>query len=356
MARPRKQPVIAEADASLMSIKQSTEPVVGAEFIISAAAKSNLGANVDDDVQDSMYNPIASENPSVALSDTIPDVVFERVEVPKIRKIAIKKIDRFNFKLGMERSKEKYKLMPGVGHSWAPSKKGGDFLTGLENFPEERSRLEKALRVDLSPTSAYYATLSFRMEDKEHGQIMNFDDAQLGPYYEVVYYAMLASDLVANGLHEFKNGTKPFAEWYIENKEAESEMAQAEMTAEIEATNTFPTLSYAKRMDIAKLIGLPVWGLSDKAASADLWKFIKVNSDNAKAFNQLASVKDTEFNVRVLVTTAIKYNVIRRNRANDYTFGSEVLGPTEDHIVSRLSVATNATLRIAIERQVKAKI
>lgn len=335
-----------------LGISQVDQNIVGPEAIIKASDLTNSRAQEVD--EDSQYNKIESEAETAMTA--APDVIkIEPVDIPHVRKVAVKKIDRFAFKLGLERTKEKYKMMPGTGHTWAPAKKGNEFITGLEELPEKRRELEKALRVDLSPTSMYWATLTFKMEDKEHGQILNFDDKVMGPFYEVVYYAMLADELIANGLHEYKTGKKPFAEWYIENKEAEAEMNMAAMTAEIEATNQFPSLSYAKRHDIAKLLGLPVWGVTERVASQELWNFIKANTDNAIAFNKLVALGATELVVRVLVKTAIKMNVIRRNRTNEYVFGAEVLGPTEDHIVVRLSIPTNATLRLAIERQLKAK-
>lgn len=337
---------IVSADELL--VQQVQPAVIGPEVIIS---NNKLADDLSPDIES--YNDVDEEK----IITSEPEIIkLEKVEVPVIRKVAIKKIDRFTFRLGLERSKEKYRMMPGTGHTWAPAKKGNEFITGLEKYPEKRKELERELRVDLSPTSSYYATLTFRLEDKEHGQIMNFDDRQMGPFYEVVYYAMLADDLIANGLHEVKSGKKPFAEWYIENKEAEAELLQSEMTAEIEATNAFPSLSFTRRHDVAKLLGLPVWGVSEKVASRELWNFIKQNSDNAIAFNKLVDLSPTEIAVRVVVKSAIKVNVLRRDKLNNYTFNGEVLGPTEDHVVAKLVVATNSSLRLAIERQLKAKL
>jgi hypothetical protein len=194
------------------------------------------------------------------------------------------------------------------------------------------------------------------LEDKEQGQIMNFDDIQMGPYYEVVYYAMLESPLIANGYQEYKNGKKPFAEWYIENKEAEAEALQENMTHEMEASALFSEISLSKRHSIAKLLKLNVWGVSEKVASVELWNYVKKDSDNAKEFKKLASMRPDELNVSVLVKNAIKLNVIRLDRKNDYCFANEVLGPSEEMIVNKLLVATNSPLRAAVARQVDAKM
>jgi hypothetical protein len=280
--------------------------------------------------------------------------------VPHIRKVAIKKIARFNFKLGMERlTKEKLNLIPGTSHTWMCDKKGTDFITGFDTHPEDRKRLEKLMRVDLGPQSAYWSTLVFRLEDKEHGMIMNFDDPTLGPYYEVAYFGMLGSSLIANGLQEYRNGTKPAAEWYIEDKEAEAEAKQADMTHDIEAMELFSKLSFAKRRTVAKLIGpdagLSAWGGSDKVVSTDLWEFIKKTPVNSKTFLDMARKNDIELEVRVIAADAIKLNVVRKNKAQEYFYADVTFGPTVDHIVQRIILPQYSNIRQAITNQIKIK-
>lgn len=290
----------------------------------------------------------------------IPDNFVPLDEIPneyKIRKIAIKKIPRFNFRLGMEKvQNEKLMLIPGVGHTWAPGKKGDEFITGLDDIPEVRARLEKELRVKLDNKSSYWATLTFRMEDKEHGQIINFDDTRLGAYYETVYYAMLVDPIIANGLQEYKSGKKPAAEWYIENKEAEAELRQEDMNKEEEAFNTFSDLGHTKRKEIAENLGLNVWGAAPKVASMELWDYIKSNTENAKEFLKQAALDPTTFSVTHLVKTAIKFNVLRRNKFQEIMFANESIGATEEQVINKLKLATNAQLRNAISTQVTAKL
>jgi hypothetical protein len=289
-------------------------------------------------------------------SDDIPGDIAFVLDIPKIRKVSIKKIPRFNNRLGLEKTAEKFQLMPGVRHNWCPAKKGNEFITGLEDLPEERKRLEKALRVDLSNTSPYYATLSFSIEDKEHGQILNFDDKIMGPYYEVVYYAMMASDLIANGIQEYSNGNKPFAEWYIENKEAETEAKQRDMTYDLEAQDFFKSISHARRASIAQMLELPVWGFKDETAGVELWDWVKKSSINAKKLLSFKDMSDTEFEVTHLVRSALKFNVIRRNKLKELMFANEPLGATEEQAIHRLKQATNSTLRMAVKRQLEAKL
>lgn len=276
--------------------------------------------------------------------------------LPPIRKVVLRKIDRYVFKLGMERLKEKISLIPGVSHTFVCDMKGDEYVTGLEGRDEDRKRLEKALRRDLSPKSAFWGELSFRMEDKEHGQILNFDDPQLGARNEAVYFAMLGSSIIANGYQEYSTGSKPAAEWFIEDKEAEAETKQKEMSWELEASNKFQEISDVKKKGAAKLLGLSAFtNNSPKVYTSELWQFIKKNPENAKAFLDLMKKHETEFNVRVEVADSIRLNILRKNRAAEYFIGDVVLGPNIDQIVSKLALPQYAEVRDAIKNQLEKK-
>lgn len=350
------------------------EEIVDPLTIISKAAIPK-SIKTDEDI-DAEYNHIEAEQMDSVIKDNpikgvanskgnklkkaIVDEDFQSeldvpIPVPSLRKVVIRKIPQFNFRMGLEKQPENPLLMPGVGHIWVCDKRGNEYLTGFDTRPEERARLEKILRVDLGPTSAFWSTLSFRLEDKQHGQILNFDDPQFGPMSEVIYFGMLGSSLMANGLQEYSTGKKPTATWYIEDKEAEAEMEQADMTSEQEAYAAFGEASFAKRRGAAKLLGLMAWGSTDKVISGDLWKFIKTNAENAKAFLKLIRKHETEFNVRVLASDAIKLNIIRKNRTQEYFIGDVVLGPTLDVIAQRLSLPQLNDVRLTLQNLVSAK-
>jgi len=381
-SRKKSQPAVS-AEAAILGgavgipSKMAAEKIVDPISIISKAA---IDEDITEDEIDRQFNDVerTANNPAPGVMQMPDDVlptettminrkttIDELNEIaaaarPNIRKVVIKKISRFKFKLGMERlTKENLNLIPGTAHSWVCDKKGNHFVTGFDNHPEDRARLEKILRVDLGPTSPYWSTLVFRLEDKEHGMILNFDDAQLGAYYETVYFAMLGSSLIANGYQEYKSGAKSTAEWFIEDKEAESEAKQADMTHDIEAMDMFKTMSFDKRRAVAKIIGpdagISPWGGSDKVVSTDLWDFIKKNSINAKRFVDVASKNDIEIQARVVAKDAIKLNVIRKNKANEYVYADISFGPSEDHIVAKIALPQFSTIRQAILTQIQAK-
>ena len=360
----------------------NSEPVKSPLEIINQATPDNF---LDEEDFDAQLNPIEAETKDSTLLDQndfantikgnkLPGVTTraeqpikfnkqalsledeELPPLPQIRKVVLRKIDRYVFKLGMEKLKEKISLIPGVSHTFVCDMKGDEYVTGLEGRDEDRKRLERALRRELHAKSSFWGELSFRMEDKEHGQILNFDDPQLGARNEAVYFAMLGSSIIANGYQEYSTGIKPFAEWFIEDKEAEAETKQKEMTWELEASNKFQEISDVKKKGAAKLLGLSAFtNNSPKVYTSELWQFIKKGPENAKAFLDLMKKHETEFNVRVEVADAIRLNVLRKNRAAEYFIGDVVLGPNIDQIVSKLALPQYAEVRDAIKNQLDKK-
>lgn len=375
------------AETMILGSDQALPRVVDPLEIISKAA---LGADIDEEKLDRQYNDVVEENvsnkPGLVLDPehVLPGVTTKTgapipktfnktsleeldeiaavatAEVKQIRKVVIKKINRFKFRLGLERiTNDKMNLLPGTAHTWQCDKKGTDFITGLENRPEDRKRLERLLRVDLGPQSSYWANLTFRLEDKEHGMIMNFDDTALGPYYEVVYFGMLGSSIIAPSLQDYLSGKRPMAEWYIEDKEAEAEAKAASVTSDIEAMRAYDSMSFDRRRGIAKLLGPEVgngaWGASDKVVGTELWDYIKKSSTNAAKFLDHARKNDAELNVRIMVSDAIKLNVIRKNKVREYQYGDVIFGPSEDNIIGRLILPQFSQVRQAIQAQITAK-
>jgi hypothetical protein len=292
------------------------------------------------------------------LTDLIDDDILEEAR-PHIRMVAIKKYNRNNFRLGLERSAEKYNKLPGTRYGFTVDRVGNKFKTGLQDKPEVRKRLEKALGVNLGDESKYWESFVFNIEDKQHGHLLNFDDRQFGPYNEMVYYAMTDSSTVAVGLHGIKD--KKDAEWYIEDKEAEAVMFEKEMDYDLEASEIFGSLNTTRLRGIGKLAGLAVHNVKAAVVKTEVFKWLRAkdatnaNSPNAKAFLQYAKMGDSEFAVRVVVNDAVRLNVIRKNKTGDYIYGQEILGHDVDQVVGKLKQATNSHMRMGIESQVEAK-
>ena len=370
------------------AISQDAAPVIGASFLQSGQtnttsetaevspyeliAGASLGSPLpSDEEMDAAYNPPLSPTArdSVVVEGNLVDthqmgagfdLALEELDnlaldVPRIRKVVIRKIPKLRFRLGLEKQKGNPNLMPGVKHTFQVSTKGDTFITGLEDQPDKRRELEGRLKVDLGPKSKFWMDFVINLEDKEHGMALNFDDPIYGAHNELCYYALAGSDLVANGLQEYTSGEKAFAEWYIENKDAEAEALQKQIDVELKAGEWYKQFSEAKLMDIGKLCGAPVWGLTNRAAATEVYKWLKESYKNAERFCAIAEMKDSEFSVRVLVENAIKFNVFRKNGAHDWTFQNQVIGNNVDLIAKKLAQPAHQDLRLSITNMVNAK-
>ena len=171
--------------------------------------------------------------------------------------LILRKIPKSPFRLGLERQEEPMQLMPGAVHKFEPYRQGNSFLTKIMDYPNEKERLEKILNVDLSPTSDFYHEITFPMTDRPHGLFLTLDNTAQGAYEAVVYYCMIASPLVANGIHEYNDGTKPLAEWYIENKEAEAATKSAKVDTELMMFERLASMPDSRRVEIAKIMTIP---------------------------------------------------------------------------------------------------
>lgn len=329
---------------------------------------TNLGVS---EVEEDILGSGASKGVAPIALDEL-DKIAESA-MPTIRKVVVRKIVKTNFRLGLEKQKEKFNMFPGTSHTFACDKVGDEFKTGFDIrddkgnlvYEKDRKRLERILRKDLGPASLFWANLSFRLEDKQHGVILNFDDPKLGAYNEAVYFGLIGSSIVANGMQEYISGKKPAAEWYIENKEAEAEIRQKEIDVEQRALEAYGKCSEVKRRGIGKLLGLAVWGASNRIVNSLLWDYLKginstgegkVNSTkNCETFLKLYEQGEIEFQTRVIIRDAIKLNVLRKNRLKEYVFGDINLGPSEDSAVARLVLPQNGNILRSIKAVIEQK-
>jgi hypothetical protein len=180
----------------------------------------------------------------------------------------------------------------------------------------------------------------------------------------VIYLAMLESDQVANGLHERRNGTKPHAEYYIENKEAESEQDAVERNHHKKAIRLFDDLSTIKKRKVAIVLGLDVFGLRDGALDSVLWKWIMGEGLKAgerktlhmELFNKLVEKGDSYINISEIVYYAIRFNILRQNATGDLFYADDLVGSTKEQVIEKLMSTQYSDLRLGIQTRVEAKL
>lgn len=273
--------------------------------------------------------------------------------------LVLKKIPKGNFRLGLERQEDAPQLMPGAIHKFEPFMQGNSYLTALATDDKKRERLEKILMVDLRPTSEYYATITYQMYDRPHGQFMVFDNSVNGAYEEVVYNCMIASPLVANGLHEYTSGKKPLAEWYIENKEAEAIIESNKVDVELKMFNTLATMPLSRMVEIAKIMRLPdAHTGSPTLVKTELFKVLKTGNklisskDAVQKFLVISNWDPQKIVVSTLVEDAENLNIIRQSKTKDWMYADQVLGASKEEAVQFLMQPKASQIRESIMNKV----
>lgn len=254
------------------------------------------------------------------------------------------------FRLGLEQTKENFMRLPGTSYRWEPSKVGNTYKTGLHFIsPEKQAWLAKALGHTLDDD--YYADMTYVIDGSNpHGHHMDLTK----PKELVVYLAMMESHLV--GLNKLEKGTgkKPEADWYIENLEAEAEAESLDKDRFLEVTAIYRDLSNEKKAHLGRVLSLPVRGMSPKVADNLLWKKLTDNKQVdyqkiLKKFAEAASWSNEKLAIYAELEDAIAYNIIRRNSAQDYLYGDEILGSTKEQILSKLLQGENGGIRQSIK-------
>lgn len=282
--------------------------------------------------------------------------------------VRLKRVQKTGFRMNLEKQKGNPQSMPGAIFRWEPDRNGRNYTTGLEDKPELRKRLEQLTGYDLRPDSPFYYNLSYRLEEKEEGYIMNLSDERKGLYNTIVLYAMVAGSLVARSYHQYKEEGKYTAEWYVEDKEAEGNAKTEKIELEKEAFELYSQMSDLKRMNIAKTIGLNVFGLSPRAASGDLWDYLKgiqkelvdgTKTDpksSAANFVRLAKTNNEDLTLSALIAEAIRFNIIRRNSMKEYEFRRNPLGGTEAAVLATLKQPGSQLTYQEIRKEVDLKL
>lgn len=285
------------------------------------------------------------------------DTVMEKAQPKQYMtipdRIIVKPIQLKEFKLGLEKTKEKFVRLPGVRYRWAPSKKGNTYLTGLHHIPmAKRVALEKAIGRELN--DEYYADLTYIMDGSNpNGHHMDLSE----PTELIVYLAFIESELIATSRSQHTNGSKPFAEWYIEDNEIEAEEQEKARDKTMQVNRIYDGLTETRRSTFAKLLGINVQGVSAKVGAAKLWTLLteptRTRDKMIDRFIEISRWTDEKINVFAEVKDALSFNILRRNSAQDIIYAEQVLGATEEQVVSKLLMGENGQLRISIREKIE---
>lgn len=308
--------------------------------------------------------PVLSHNEASTTQDVRKPVNHREEFKNKI--VVLKPIPKGTFRLGLASQKEKFMSFPGTTFRYAPRLVGNSYRTGLNHpimgatIEEKRERLayleyEVGRKLDAS----YYADMSILLDrNSQTGEKLHLERAK----DFIIFLTMLESAQIANGLHESRNGKKPYAEFYIENREAEAEAKAGARELQIMVLQKFNELSDVKKRYLATMAGQSVNGLSALATGNALWDWMESEEEpkmrplRQQQFLTWIGLGDTYVTVSALIKNAITFNIIRKNAAGDFFYGDTLLGQTEEEAVKRLSQNTASDIRLGIQSKVNQKI
>jgi hypothetical protein len=261
------------------------------------------------------------------------------------------------FRLGLEQTKENYMRLPGTSYRWEPSKIGNTYKTGLHFIsPERQAKLARELGHVLN--DEFYAEMTYVIDGSNpYGHHMDLTK----PRELVVYLAMLESHLVGANKLEKGTGKKPEADWYIENLEAEAEAESLDKDKFLEVTRIYAEMSNEKKAAFGRVLQLPVRGVSPKVADNMLWKKLTDNKqvDYKKTLDKFLAASqwsNEKLNIYAELEDAIAFNIIRRNNAQDYVYGDDILGSTKEQVLSKLLQGENSGLRSIIKSKLAMRL
>jgi len=259
--------------------------------------------------------------------------------------------------------------LPGTGITKMPYKQGdGSYRTGLENMPEEKERLEKALRIKLDPFSDYYNYRSEAMfkvtpvKLRDEDNIFNLDD----PESAVTYYWLSAHPTIASSWQDWESGKfSSDTQFYVNNEDLEIEIQYKRDIEEAKAITTLGVLSVEKQRKVARLLGFPV---SDDTKPEHiyprLYEFIKQgfiktgpykNSHSVATFNRIAEMKDNLLHVTDLVEKAIRFNIFRISAGGRLMKGEQEIAKDKETYIELLSSSKGQDDLILLEKDLKIK-
>lgn len=286
-----------------------------------------------------------------------------------------------------------YSRFPGTGVSIVPWKDGnGEYRTGLnENAlyikqmertdPEAaeqekirvkslREELEALTGLDLSSRSDYYS----KMLDGEYGQqtrarivklkdgvnMFNLED----PFDAITYAWLRVHESVAPSLEAYKTGkvkNSQNIQFYVDDVDYQNEYEFTKNMKVNQAIINLTSMTPERQYKVARLLGLPV-RQEDKPATIynTLDAYIKASPKNGNSaqnvdlFTKITNLSEENFNVRFVVSEAIKYSIYREKNMKIWE-GDTVVAQSKEDLIANLSTPQYQEDLIALEEKVRQK-
>lgn len=228
-----------------------------------------------------------------------------------------------------------YTLWDGCSQDVGPylMRSGRVYSAGLEHEEVLREELEKALGLDLSPSSSFWETFRIPVTDK--GVFLDTDI----PDDKLKYYYCKNHKRVAFGLKD----NKPSTDYVLLQAEEEAKEANVKSKLKRKAILEFDKLSPDEMRRALRVMGYNSTKTSNEVAENTLYKLVEENPEKFLDSWVKNEDKDTVF----LIEEAVSKNILRKNKTI-YKYGSDVVGRTLEDAVDYLNDPANSDIRITI--------
>lgn len=258
---------------------------------------------------------------------------------------------------------------PGTAVRKLPFKEAsGLYRTGLEDKPEEKERLEKFTKLNLSPDSDYYSFTStsrykvepVRLEDGDN--IFNLED----PWQAVTYYWLTAHPTIAKSWDAWEAGDySSSTEFYVNDTDIEGDRKYKRDLEESNAVKRLSTMSVDKSRMVARLLGYPVnEDTKYEQVFSLLYQFIKEGTIKTgpykgslaiPKFDQFANMKDDDLYTSDLVQQAITNNIFRVAAGGRLMKGEAEMAKSKEEYIDFLKSKKGQEQLLQLEDDLKIK-
>lgn len=215
--------------------------------------------------------------------------------------------------------------------------RSGSIYTGIS--PEDdktKTRLEKALQQDLSPTSNFWQTYFIRVGTKD----IYIDPST--PRGELDYLFLRNHKRVAKSLKDIK----PSHDFILIDENAEAEVANVYNRSKIGALKEFDKMSMTERRKALRIYGFNPDNLSDEVVENRLIDFIEKDPERFKDIWIDNKHRDTEY----LIKQSIANGTMSRNK-NVYKYGQETIGHSMDEVIDFLENPIHNDIKIVLLKE-----
>lgn len=168
----------------------------------------------------------------------------------------------------------------------------------------------------------------------------------VSPEDELKYKVILAHSLIANSETEVEKQAN--CKFFIYDPEAASKIESVKIDFELEAIETFSSLSLEERKNLLRVYGKR--GVDEMSETMVRTELYKKSKENAKEFIELATKKETQ--IKGLIEHLVEKRILTKRGTYFYN-GEDLLGSSTEEVVGYLSDIKNQAIRLALENKLK---